>query len=128
DRRLVECFLIPHGANRESRLIHPRRVRYDAIEVFGKTLRLNQTLPSSIRTGVPIGMCDWLTVVVLRDVLRRGGREMHRAVGVVDRFLWIAQYERRARFLPCVVARVRLRECKAELQGCIALRDAAGVI
>ena len=128
DRRFAERLLIPHRANREARLIDPRRVGHNAIEILGETLRLNQALASAIGAGIPIGVRDGFTVVVLRDLLRSRGRQVHRAVGVVDRLLRIAQHKRCARLRPRVVARVRLREPETELQGGVALRRAAGII
>ena len=61
-------------------------------------------------------------VVVLRDVLRRRGREVHRAVGVVDRLLRVAHHERRRR-APCA-SRGRCssarRRTRAAAPGCAA--------
>ena len=115
DRRFAERFLIPHRAYGEARLINPRSIRDDAIEIFRETLRLDQTLTSTIGAGIPISVRDRFFVIVLGDVPGGRRREVHRAIGVVDRLLRIAHHKRCAGLLPRVMARIRLREREPEL-------------
>src|SRR6185436_4037505 len=48
-------FLIPQRADRESRLAHPRRVDDQPVEIVRIALRLDQSLPSTVGAGVPVG-------------------------------------------------------------------------
>jgi hypothetical protein len=47
--RLGERALIPECADRETRLIDPRRVRDDAVEVFRVALCFQQALAAAVR-------------------------------------------------------------------------------
>ena len=120
--------MIPHRADRKARLIDPRRVGHDAVEVLGETLRLDQALPSAIGTGIPISVRDRFTVVVLGDLLRGCRRQMHGTIRVVDGLLRIGHDKRSAGLFPRIVSRVRLSEGEAKLQRGVALCGSAGVV
>src|SRR6185369_462543 len=83
---------------------------------------------SAVRARVPVRAGYCFAVVILRDFLGGGGGEVHRAPGVVDRFLRVTEYEGCAWFLASVVTRVRLRESETKPQSVVALSNAAGVV
>ncbi len=109
-------LLVPQGADREARLAHPRCVGDDAVEILRETLRLDQPLSPTVGAGVPVGLGDRLRVVARGDALGGSCRKVNRTVCVVDRLLWVAHHEGRARLLLRVVTGVCLRERKARLQ------------
>jgi len=54
-RSLAERFLIPHRADRETRLIQPGCVGHDAVEVIREALGSIKPLASAVGAGVPVG-------------------------------------------------------------------------
>ncbi len=120
--------MIPHGADREACLVQPRRVRHNAIEVFGEALSFDQSLSSAVGARIPVSVGDGLPVVVLGNVPGSCGREVYGTIGIVGRLLRIAQDEGSAGLFAGIVSCVGLREGESQPQSAIALRNAARVV
>ena len=128
NRRFGQRPLVPQRADREARLVDPRRVGDDAVEVLRVALGFDEALPAPVRTGIPVRTRDGPGIVPRRDRLGGLGRHVDGPVRVVDGLLRIAHDERGLRLLAGVVTGVGHRHGKAQAYGIDPLAGAQWIV